>query len=427
MKHKITKNWGLKLGSFIFAAALWLIVTNINDPITTYRVSDVPVTIRNANLITDKGQIYEVLGETNVIDTVTISAPRSVIDSLDKSNVVATADMNDLTNLDTIPIRLSTNKYNDKLESIKGNIDSVRLNIEALKNKTLQIRTNISGEVKEGYILGDVSTEQNLIKVSGPESVISQISKAMVEIDVSGFTGYIGTDSTIRLYNENDEEIVSDSIEKSIEKVRVSVEILELKRIPVTYVVTGSPADGYLTTGQIDSTRDTVLVAGKSKAISNISALEVPEGVVDITGARESVTALVDLKEYLPDGIVLADEDFTGKVNVTVYIEQAAEREFIIPVERVRIDNLPAGYTAKIVEPEEECRVVVSGLNEYVQAIEAGSITASIDIAAWMAEEEINEIGEGTYQIELNVPLPNEEVYLKRAVSVSLHIAQEEE
>ena len=115
MKNRLTKNWGLKLGSFLFAVALWIIVTNINDPVVPYKVSDVPVTIRNANLITDKGQIYEVLDGTDVIDVVTITAPRSIIDSLDKSNVVAVADMNDLTSLNTISIKLSTNKYNDKL------------------------------------------------------------------------------------------------------------------------------------------------------------------------------------------------------------------------------------------------------------------------------------------------------------------------
>ena len=137
-----------------------------------------PVTIRNANLITDKGQVYEILDGTDVIDTVTISAPRSVIDTLDKSNVVAVADVNDLTSVDTIPIKLSTNKYNDKLDGIKGNIDSVRLSIEEKLTRSLPLRSATSGEVREGYMIGDVSTDQNLIRISGPKSVISQISKA---------------------------------------------------------------------------------------------------------------------------------------------------------------------------------------------------------------------------------------------------------
>ncbi len=161
MKNKITKNWGLKIASFLCAAGLWLVVTNINDPVVSFRVSDVPVTIRNAGLITDKGQVYEVLDGTDMIDVVTISAPRSVIDALDKSNVVAVADVNDLTSVDTIPIKLSINKYNDKLDTIKGNIDSVKLSIEEKKTRSLPLRPSTIGEVRDGYMIGNVKTDQN--------------------------------------------------------------------------------------------------------------------------------------------------------------------------------------------------------------------------------------------------------------------------
>lgn len=427
MKHKLTKNWGLKLGSFLFAIALWLIVTNINDPIVSFRVFNVPVTLRNTNLITDKGQIYEVLDNTDVIDTVTVTAPRSIIDSLDGSNVVAVADVNDLTSVDTIAIHLSTNKYNDKLESIKGSIDSVKLNIEEKKTKSLPIRSGTVGEVKEGYMIGDVSTEQNLIKVTGPESVISQISRAMVEVDVSGFTSNIGSDCLIRFYDEDGKEVVSNSIEKSINKVRVNVDILELKTVPVNFAVTGTPAEGYLLNGNIESTRSTVLIAGKSKTVGSVNAIEVPEGVIDVTGAQEDVTTLVDLKQYLPDGVILADSEFTGKVNVTVFVEQRTERVFQIPVDGIQINNLPHGFRAEIVEPEQECRIVLTGLAENVFAVERDSIRASIDIAAWMEDEGMEELAAGSYNIDLEIPLPNEEVSLKNNVRVRVSITADED
>ena len=187
MKHRITKNWGLKLVSFLFAVMLWIIVTNINDPISPLKVNNIPVTIKNGDLITEKGQIYEVLEDTDMIDSVIIRAPRSIIDTLGASNVIAEADMRDLTSLNTISIKLYTNKYNDKLESIKGNIDSVKLNIENKQTRSFPIRPNVTGEIQEGYMVGAVNTEQNLIRLSGPESVISQISRAQAEVDVSGF------------------------------------------------------------------------------------------------------------------------------------------------------------------------------------------------------------------------------------------------
>lgn len=426
MKNKLTKNWGLKLGSFLFAVALWIIVTNINDPVIPYKVSDVPVTIRNANLITDKGQIYEVLDGTDVIDVVTITAPRSIIDSLDKSNVVAVADMNDLTSLNTISIKLSTNKYNDKLESIKGSIDSVKLNIEDKQTKSLPLKTNTTGEVREGYVVGDVTTDQNLVRISGPKSVISQISKAVVEVDVSGFTSNIGTDADIHLFDENDKEIKSGSIEKSISKVRVNVDILEIKSVPIQYNVTGVPGDGYRMTGEIEGSRNYVNIAGKSKIVENIDVIEIPESAIDVTGANENVTAVVDLKNYLPSGVILADENFSGKVNVAVFIEQEVEKTVEIDVQSIGITGVPEGYEATITDPEETCDITLVGLASELNDIIVEEITATVDVAAWFEEEEVEEPARGNYWIPITVQIGEEPIALQKEVQVHVHITEAE-
>lgn len=427
MKNRLTKNWGLKLGSFLFAAALWIIVTNINDPVVPLKVSDVPVTIRNANLITDKGQIYEVLDGTDVIDVVTVSAPRSIIDSLDKSNVVAVADMNDLTSLNTITIKLSTNKYNDKLESIKGSIDSVKLNIEDKQTKSLPIRTSTTGEVREGYMVGDITTDQNLVKISGPESVVSQISKAQVEVGISGFTSNISTDTDIRLFDENDKEIKSASIEKSISKVRVNVEILEVKSVPIRFSATGIPAEGYCLTGVIEGTRNYVNIAGRSKIVDAVNEIEIPEDVIDVTGAKEDVITLVDLNDYLPNGVVLADDNFSGKVNVTVFVEQETERKVSINVENISITGIPEGYEASITEPEEVCDITLVGLASELDAIAVEQISVSVDAAAWLEQEQIEEPFGGNYWIPVTVKIGEETITLRREVQVHVHITETEE
>lgn len=426
MKNRLIKNWGLKLVSFLFAAMLWVIVTNINDPVIPWRVSDVPVTIKNLDLITERGQICEVLDNTDMINTVVIYGPRSIIDSLNESNVVAIADVKDLTSLDTVPIKLSTNKYNDKLESIKGNIDSVKLNIEEKQTRSFPIKANVAGEVREGYIVGDVSTEQNLIRVSGPQSVVSRIAKAQAEVDVSGFTGNIGTDTDIRLYDESGVEVRSASLEKSITKVRVNVEILEKKAVPIRYTATGTPADGYRLTGETASTRSSVVIAGRSKTVQSISAIDIPEGVIDVTDAREDVTTLVDLKEYLPEGTILAEEDFTGKINITVSVGEEIRRTVSVPVRDIRITGVPAGVTAEIVDPEDSCSITLTGLASELEAVNVNTIEVSVDMAAWLEEQEMEEPEYGYYSIPLTAGLPEDSAVVLEETDVQVYIAEEE-
>lgn len=426
MKNKITRNWGLKIVSFLFAAMLWVIVTNINDPVIPWPVSDVPVRLRNTELITGRGQVYEVLEDTDMIDSVTIYAPRSVIDSLSESNVVAIADIKDLTSLDTVPIKLSTSKYNDKVEDIKSSIDSVKLNIEDKQTRSFPIRAKVTGEVGEGYMLGDVSTEQNLIRISGPKSVVSQIVKAQAEVSASGFTGTISVDADIRLYDETDKEIRSASLEKSITKVRVTADILEKKTVPITYQVNGVPAEGYRLTGENSSTRNSVEIAGKSRTIQNITAIEIPEGTIDVTGAREDVTTLIDLKKYLPEGTIIAEEDFTGKINVTVAVRQEMRRIFTIPVRNIRFTGVPVGLEAEITDPEGICTITLIGLPAELEEINVNTLAVTVDMTAWLAEQELEEPEIGYHQMMLTVGLPENSPVVWEEAEVQVHVTEAE-
>ena len=424
MRNKITKNWGLKLVSFLLAILVWIVVTNINDPIQPLPISDVPVTIRHAELLTERGQVYEVLDNTDVIDRVTIYAPRSVIAVLDKSNVVAIADMEDLTSVDTIPIKLSTNKYNDSLESIRGNIDSVKLNIEDKQTRSIPIRANVVGEVQEGYMLGNVSTEQNLIRISGPESVVSQIARAQAEVNVSGFTSNINTDADIRLYDEDGKEIRSTILERSITKVRVTIEILETKTVPISYAAVGTPADGYRMTGEYESTRNNVVIAGRSATVQKIDVIEIPTGVLDVSGATDNVTTLVDLKEYLPDGIILAEEDFTGMINITAYIGPEVRRTLAASVQNMRVIGVPDDFTAEIIEPNSYFSIAFFGLAEDFEEINLSGLEVSVDVAAWLAREEIEELESGYYWIPASVNLPEDSKLTYEELQVHIHLVE---
>ena len=89
-KYKFTDNLGLKIIAVIFAAFLWLIVVNLDNPVSTQTFSEVPVTIINEDIILSAGDTYQVLGEEKV--SVVVSATRQVRQKLTKEDIVATAD-----------------------------------------------------------------------------------------------------------------------------------------------------------------------------------------------------------------------------------------------------------------------------------------------------------------------------------------------
>lgn len=425
MKNKITANLGLKIGSILFATILWLLVTNISDPVLPYKFYDIPVKLTNTELITGTGQVYQVLENTDVIDTVTVMAPRTVGETLSSSNIIATADMSELSSLDTLSIHLSTSVYNSRLESITGNIDSVKLNIETKKTKTLALTATTSGAVESGYLIGDVTTEQNLVRISGPESLVSSVAKAVVDVDVTGFTSDIGTDAEIRLYDAEDKLINDDNLVQNISVVRVNVSILQTKTVPINFNISGTCAPGYQPTGAVEATVDSVLIAGKSSALKNVAAIEIPEEVLDISGQSENFVTTLNIREYLPDNVSLGDSRFGGNVDVTVLIEAETSKKLEIRSDKVTITNMPEGFTGSISGLEETFTLETIGLNADISTLRAADVTGTVDVAKMMEEKEMTEMVEGYYTVEVDFNLADS-ITLLEPISVTLHISEKE-
>ena len=137
--NKLWNNLGLKIMAVIFSILLWLVAVNINDPVERKVFRDVRVETRNTNLLTDENKLYKVLDDTDTV-TVTVRASRSVLENINVSDITATADFSELSFTNTVPIRLSVNKYIDKqIEDISGSVDSMKLEVEDKKEKQIVI------------------------------------------------------------------------------------------------------------------------------------------------------------------------------------------------------------------------------------------------------------------------------------------------
>lgn len=426
MKKKLTANLGLKILAVLFSIVIWFIVVNINDPVDKTVFRNIPVEILHADAVTGQGKVYEILDDTDVID-VTVWAKRSILDALGRENIIATADMQEINFMDTmVRIKLSTNKYNDKLESIASSTENMMIRIEDMKRKQFMITTTTVGEPAEGYILGNVSADQNLVRVSGPESFVNRVDRAEVSVDVAGLSQDIRTDASIRLYDAENNLIEEDNIKKSLDQVKVNIEILQTKRVPLSFTVTGEPADGYALTGEIESKPSTVMIAGKGNAIKNISQIEIPDTVLNVTGQSGNMQAAVDIKKYLPENIFLVENDFNGKASVTVHIEKEITAEITIDTAAIAMNGIPDSLEGKLGDTEDETVLTVTGLAEAIEAIEETEIVAYIDVGSYMQQHSLTELRAGEYEMKLLLSLP-EGVTQKEDILLPVVITQKEE
>lgn len=423
MKNKLTNNVGLKLASVFFAVILWLVVTGINNPTIPQTFYNIPVELLHTELITDSGQMYEVLEGTDVISRVTVRAPSSVIKDLKDENIIATADVRELSSLDTISIKLTTNVSN--INSISGSNDIVKLKIEDRRSKALTLKATTSGQVESGYIIGDITTDQNLVRISGPQSVIDTVAKASVDVNVTGITSDIVTNGEIKLYDAEDNEVDTSRITQNIKSVGVKVSIWQKAAVSVRFTVGGEITQGYRVIGEPQTDKETVEIAGKASVLRNISAIEIPAEAVDITDQLEDLVTEVDIRPYLPENVFLVNQD-DAFCTVTVHIEPEVLKRLEIGEERVRVTNIPEGYNASISGLEESFVIEVIGLSQDVNALQARNISGVVDIQKWMQEQEMEHPEAGYYTVPVDFNLPDN-VVLRDAVTVMLHISELEE
>ncbi|MCR5733009.1 MAG: hypothetical protein K6G22_00250 [Lachnospiraceae bacterium] len=379
MKKSLTSNLGLKLLSVLASVVLWLIVVNVDDPTISRTYTGISVEMVNAGVITDEGKTYEVLDGTDSISVV-VTAKRSVIEEMSKDFIKATADMKDLSFMNTVPIEVRSIRYSDRIDAISPITKNLRVEIEEMQKKQLRIGVEISGEPNSGFVTGTAKPAVNIVSVSGPVSIVSGLSYAMANVDVTGMSSNISTSSAIYLYDEKNEPVTDKRLELSIKEVHVDVDILSTKVVPLSYgQISGTPADGYISSGLISCDPDSIRIAGSNNTLNNVSSVEIPSEVLTISGAAGNVTHEIDIAKYIPSGVILADPDFDGIVTVTLYVEQVVTREIMIPTVNVSVTNIPEGYSAVLVDASGVITAKIAGLKAATDNIDIASVKGVID------------------------------------------------
>lgn len=395
MKNKFLKslfnNFGFKLLAFVFACILWLVVYNTDDPIKTDMYST-KVTIENANAISAMDKYFEVVdGSGNV--TFSVSAKRSVLRNVTDADFTAVADMSTMVmNEDgtagTVEIKISGGRYENSL-NYNGKTKYLKVALEDLMEKQFVISASTSGKVAEGYALGDVTVSgSNILKVSGPASIVSQIHSAVAIINVDGVSTNISDTVVPTLFDETGNIMETPKLNLSTSTVSINASVLSTKYLSLVLNSVGTPAEGYEVVNII-AEPDSVLVKGASGILNGLTTIDVPAEVFNVEGLNESYTTTIDISEYLPENILLVNNK-DGIVTATVTIEAYEEKEITLSTARIDVTGL--AEELELAYEEETVTVRVGAVSSILDTLNSDNVLLALDIT---------ELGAGTHQVPL--------------------------
>jgi len=371
-----TNNLVLKISSLAVAFLVWIIVVNVSNPIVTRNIS-VPLNVVNANIITDAGKTYSLTGANSVTVSYEVrSRDQSRISASDFNASIDLGDMYDITGAVPIAVEVVNNK-----DLIIGAVASkpsiVRVSIEDLQRKEFTLTTKITGTPSDGFSVGEVKLDKTNVVVTGPVSVIGQISQIGVEIDVSGLDSNESGRAELKYFDANGNAfVISDSrVSKSFDNVGYSLVMLNGRTLALNFDVGGTAAQGYKFTGA-ESTTKSIQVRGQPEVLEGLDSITVPASALSVEGATGDVNLTVDIKNFLPANVTAVGDT---KVNVTLKVEALDKKSLTLTVNDLNIVGAKPGAATNIVP--EKITVVVSGLSANLESVSNADLKATLDVS----------------------------------------------
>ena len=421
MKKWITNNLGLKILALFVSVGLWIIAININDPVSenTYTVN---VTLQNSGVLSSAGKYFEVKDNSDRIKVV-VRGTRTALSQFNQADIVATADMSKITEDNLVPIELSTTKQSDKIEGIRSESQYVKLALEDVRRLQMPIEVKVLNDPADGYILGATQTSQNVVILSGPESIINQVESAAVEIDVSGATTDVKISLPIHLYSEEDDIIDTSKVNMSVQEISTTASILQKAVVPLIAIPQGTPTQGYVLNGIIEGLPTEITIAGKSNIVSKIPYIDISESL-DVNDIYQDTSYEININDYLPDGVSLVGTvGNNGILDISVGVDKESEKTIVLDPEAIQVIGVPEGFSATVSDLENDVEVPVSGLKSLLDAVDESKLVPIINVDKYLSNNEMT-IEKGHLDIPLDITLPDN-VRMSREVKVRITITEE--
>lgn len=229
---------------------------------------------------------------------VTISGAKDKVTLVTRSAVQPFIDLKSCTKPGTCELKVQLRQPLDNVSSYVIDPATVQVQLEEVISKQMEVQVNKIGSVKLGYQQGDVSLSTTVVNVSGPKSVVEQVDKAQITVNLNDRESSLQGPVDVALLDANGQPVVDDKkvINLNPKAIDVSVPVnfkLNSKTVPVQVLTVGSPAPGYIAGSSITVFPSLVTLTGDPSILEPIKFVETRP--VDLNNANSDVQMTVDL------------------------------------------------------------------------------------------------------------------------------------
>lgn len=372
MKSKLSS----VLLSIGIALALWLYVITVVSPGSKATFYNVPVVLEGASVLEERGLIVTDVDTTSV--TLELSGNRVDLNELSSANITIKANLSNVYEPGE-DIQLSyTISYPGHVANNAFTVESrspgyVTITVEEKSSKEIPVNVVYSGSVPTGYIskTDEETLDYQQIHISGPASVVEQITQARVDVNLTGQTESINQTFRYTLCDDQGEPVDSELITVNATEVRLQVPVQQIKTVELALnIVDGGGVTAQTVTYTIDP--ETIRICGSKAALEDLGD-QLIIGTVYLAEHSGEVELTFDI--VLPEGVTNLSAQ--TEATVTMVFPELSERS--ITIDNIRAVNVPEGLEVEILT--QQLTVRLRGPAGEIVNIDEDDIQVTVDFS----------------------------------------------
>lgn len=412
MKNKITSF----LLAFAIAFGLWVYVITTVSPGSQETFYNIPVARDGEIVLEERGLMITSVSTSTV--NLTLSGTRKDLAKVNSGNITLKVDLSKIYEAGTHSLRYTPSYPGDVASNAfveeSRYPENITFVVEERRTSIIPVEVLWAGNTPEGFVTDKENKllDHTHVTVTGPASVVDQIAKAVIQVDLTEQRESISESYRYTLCNAAGEPVDAELITTNVEEIRLDVKIQRFKDIAITYELVeggGAKRSNVIVT----LSDETIRVSGSDAVLEDLGD-EIVVGVIDLGDIRDTV---LTYPINLPAGVT----NLSGVTSVDVSIRFVGVTTSTISVRKFVTVNVPEGMEVDM--NTKHLDIVVRGPAATMQKLDEEDIIVTVDFAGKEPgpmesypvtitfASDVKDVGEvGTYQVWATLqPIPDEE------------------
>jgi len=382
----------VKVVCLLLAFGLWLYISNVENPLRTYELKNIPVELINEDSVADSK--FAIANKQQFTVDLKLEGPSSEVVKIKKEDFRIVADMSAYAlknGENTIPVQILD--YPENI-SIKNNgFLGIKVNLEELVQKEFTIKSKVKVTYKERIFGKEQTINPKTVMVTGGKSSIEKINEAILIGEEKDLDKNKQNEYDIKFVDSSGNEV--NNIKPNIKTASLSIVVVNGKSVPINLKTTGAISQELKLEGY-ELSKNSINILGDNEKLSKIDSIDTE--FVDMSLLQ--VGSEMDIKLNLPEGISAQDGDNTINVKFKLRKEETATKNLTC---NVKYANLSESFTA---EPENlTVNITLTGTQTALDKVTPENINVILDLSNVKDEGTFDYTPQATFNQENDVKI----------------------